>query len=48
MEWISGVKLTTLPPEEIRSLVKIGQVMHREPANSLSAVSSTYLGLRFT
>lgn len=25
MEWVSGVKLTTLPPEEIRSLVGVGQ-----------------------
>eukprot|EP00798_Chlamydomonas_sp_ICE-L_P020473 gene20473-27261_t len=25
MEWITGVKLTTLPAEEIRALVKIGQ-----------------------
>ncbi len=25
MEWITGVKLTTLPPEEIRSFVKVGQ-----------------------
>mmetsp|Transcript_6338 Transcript_6338/g.15184 ORF Transcript_6338/g.15184 Transcript_6338/m.15184 type:complete len:662 (+) Transcript_6338:167-2152(+) len=25
MEWIQGVKLTTLPPEEIRSFVKVGQ-----------------------
>lgn len=25
MEWITGVKLTTLPPNEVRSLVKIGQ-----------------------
>lgn len=25
MEWINGVKLTTLPAEEIRSLVKVGQ-----------------------
>ena len=24
MEWIDGVKLTTLPPEEIRALVKVG------------------------
>ncbi|KAG2496070.1 hypothetical protein HYH03_005989 [Edaphochlamys debaryana] len=25
MEWVTGVKLTTLEPEEIRSLVKVGQ-----------------------
>jgi hypothetical protein len=25
MEWIEGVKLTTLAPEEIRDLVKVGQ-----------------------
>lgn len=25
MEWIEGVKLTTLTPEEIRGLVKVGQ-----------------------
>jgi aarF domain-containing kinase len=25
MEWVPGVKLTTLPQEEVRSLVKIGQ-----------------------
>lgn len=25
MEWIEGVKLTTLSPEEIRGLVKVGQ-----------------------
>lgn len=25
MEWVTGVKLTTLSPEEIRSLVKVGQ-----------------------
>ena len=25
MEWIEGVKLTTLSPEEIRDLVKVGQ-----------------------
>ncbi len=24
MEWVTGVKLTTLSPEEIRSLVKVG------------------------
>jgi predicted unusual protein kinase regulating ubiquinone biosynthesis (AarF/ABC1/UbiB family) len=24
MEWIDGVKLTTLPPAEIRSLVQVG------------------------
>jgi hypothetical protein len=25
MEWITGVKLTTLPPDEIRDLVGVGQ-----------------------
>ncbi len=25
MEWVTGVKLTTLPAEEIRALVKVGQ-----------------------
>jgi len=25
MQWIEGVKLTTLSPEEIRDLVKVGQ-----------------------
>lgn len=25
MEWIEGVKLTTLSPDEIRGLVKVGQ-----------------------
>ena len=25
MQWIEGVKLTTLAPEEIRDLVKVGQ-----------------------
>jgi predicted unusual protein kinase regulating ubiquinone biosynthesis (AarF/ABC1/UbiB family) len=25
MEWVTGVKLTTLPCEQIRALVKIGQ-----------------------
>lgn len=25
MQWIEGVKLTTLGPEEIRDLVKVGQ-----------------------
>jgi len=25
MEWIQGVKLTTLAPEEIQDLVKVGQ-----------------------
>jgi hypothetical protein len=23
-QWVTGVKLTTLPPEEIRALVKVG------------------------
>jgi predicted unusual protein kinase regulating ubiquinone biosynthesis (AarF/ABC1/UbiB family) len=25
MEWVTGVKLTTLPPEEVRDLVGVGQ-----------------------
>lgn len=25
MEWVTGVKLTTLPPDEIRDLVGVGQ-----------------------
>lgn len=25
MEWITGVKLTTLPPDEIQDLVGVGQ-----------------------
>jgi predicted unusual protein kinase regulating ubiquinone biosynthesis (AarF/ABC1/UbiB family) len=25
MEWVTGVKLTTLPPDEIRTLVGVGQ-----------------------
>lgn len=25
MEWVTGVKLTSLPPEEIRKFVKVGQ-----------------------
>ncbi len=25
MEWVTGVKLTSLPPEEIRTLIKVGQ-----------------------
>ena len=25
MEWVTGVKLTTLPPAEVRELVRVGQ-----------------------
>lgn len=25
MEWVTGVKLTTLPPDEVRGLVGVGQ-----------------------
>ena len=25
MEWVTGVKLTQLPPQEVRDLVKVGQ-----------------------
>jgi predicted unusual protein kinase regulating ubiquinone biosynthesis (AarF/ABC1/UbiB family) len=51
MEWVTGVKLTTLPPDEIRTLVGVGQeaflvqlleigFFHGEPAQGWEAAAS--------
>jgi hypothetical protein len=42
MDWITGVKLTTLPPDEIRALVKVGE---RQGAGEKDAPASSPDGI---